>query len=795
MIEGTNHSKTQVTSDNLKRDELVTVQLFRKDAEPIKFGIVFSDHKKKSLWSANEFFHDIQANGTNYEKSIFPDLISCIEDRSMIYSFGLFDSYGLMYALSPTLYQYRVSQLGRPEYSFLDLIHIFIDVFKASRILIAKGYFLKDFDERDIGITRVVNGANATVKGKIRQLHNIRKAHVSCNPQHFVVYKTMLSSYNRRNQRENWTRNIALENYESCQIINLHLIFKLLVEKLTVSFFHATGNTLMFDECIFGTADPSECPEELNTLWQSDHYKETLSKFLFAGLRYKPLSSADFLINLLEAIKTDFLEKKVKAQLDILTSKVTHRREFLHEIKTEEKQIQSMDQKIADLVPLDKKTQLDQILEEKRKEVQVNLDQGKVKNQDIHAMNIFRIDPMMDLHVEEMVIDLIPEQKKKEAMELHDQKENVLQKEMDQIFKEEKQLNAQKKKIKDEIKLIKMQSMEEAEEIFKKQMKNQNELKLIEMVKQSDGKTSIEILQENPSLAAKVRQEWEKKGIKFKPLDPETIKKIEQENGSSVDKENIGSSVDKSEHTDSSGNSEEFDEDNISEMLSQESLDLIGLEDDEELLGRKISDDFAREDLDLDGLTLDLDEEEGDQANVELLNQLHQETLEDGAIEKIKKNFDFDVSTETLQKTKDEDQMLLNYQKAGKIDEAMAIQHALKNKLMNEYSLSAELNSEHKLIEVDKLLKRKKQLIELKNSNVDGRNDRKIKDIEIEIEAKIAGMYSGFGKLENIGIMDSSVKTITLLELGEENSIDELENLHGVSFLEELDEINMRLLI
>lgn len=795
MIQGKSEHES-VSTENLKRDELVTIQLFREDAEPINFGIVFSDSNKKSLWSANEFFHDIQTNGDEYERSIFPDLISCIEDRSMIYSFGLWDSYGLMYALAPTMFQYQNNYLNKMYYSFLDVVNIYLDVFKAYQVLLKKEYFLKTFDERDVGITRVVNGPNVMIKGKIRQLHNIRKSKISCKPNEMSIYPQMVKMFERSNQRDNWTRNISMYHYEVCHIVNLYQIWLQMIEKFTVNIMIESGIQLMFDECLYGSIPREQCPSEFDYLWDSQFHQQILHKFMYSALRYQPLSIADYLIEMLDSLKTDYLEKKVRHQLDELSDKSKRRHQLIKTVHEDEQKMEKLDSDIMKLVPEQRKQDLNLVLEEKQKEVQAQLDAQTGEKKPVHQLNLILEDPMMDMDVEKKVLDMIAPEQKSQAEKLLNEKDVVHTQEMSIIFKEEKEILKVKKTVEIQIDEIKKKMTKNAEDMFKISKQSENELKLIQLVRESDGKSISDIMKENKELAAKVRQEWERKGVKFSALTLAEVAQME-ENKKAKELGTINKIIKKSsEQSDQMENnsvdSSSFNHDDISEQLSLESIDLLNM-NNQDLLGKRITEDFERDELDLEGLTLDLDEEEN-LFNDTFLRDLHAETIPSEAEKKIKKNYNFDVNFETIKKEKDEDTMLINYQKAGKIDEAMALKHALKNAIINEYSLEANERSQQKLEEIEFILQKKKELIELKKDNSDGKNDETINTIEIMINSKIGGIYSGFGELENIGISKVGVKTISLWEFGEDFSEVELKMVKGVTHLEELPSVD-RLLI
>ena len=247
--------------DNLgkiRRDKMVTIQLLRKDADPVKFGLVISDSNKKKLWAAHDFFKILNESNDIYEKSIFPDYISCVEDRSFFYSFGYFDSYGLIYGLAPTMFQYRTNQLHQESYSFLDVTNIFLDILHAMKILIKHEYYIKKFIELHVGVSRLVSGADFKVQGKLRRLHNFRKGRESCKPSEMKSFDEMLKLFNKVNQRENYYPNVDMNHFEVCQIVNLHDIWKLLEEKYVSNFMSSQGITLMLEECLYGTAQIEE---------------------------------------------------------------------------------------------------------------------------------------------------------------------------------------------------------------------------------------------------------------------------------------------------------------------------------------------------------------------------------------------------------------------------------------------------------------------------------------------------------------------------------------------------------
>jgi hypothetical protein len=775
VIQG--HTTTNVEDDirTLKRDEMITIELLRQDAESIKFGIIFSDSKKKSLWSAHEFFKIIEKSTDKNEKAIFPDLISCVIDTSFIYSFGLFDSYGLIYALSPTMYEYRMSQVNMTSYNFLDLLNIFLDIFKAMKVVFRHNFYLKKFNELDIGISQIVSGPNVQIKGKLRRLHLIRKANL-CNPSKMRTYKEMHNSYLRFNKIENYSRNIDLNEFQTCQNINLHDIWKLMIEKYTVNHAASTGQLIDFADCVSGVTPLSDCPDDFEFLWQNQEYRTVLMQFTRTGLRYKTNSILNFLINLIESIKNHYLKKKVVMNLNIIAGDVEHKKQTFTNIAEEQNEILNLDESLLKLVPADKKIQVEKILNDKEKEIKNEMIHGDHSHgKDIITMKKVMEDPMRDMEVVEEVKKLVGKDNTQAFTDLENQKEKILNLELTQIHEMEVQLIAKKTEIRKEYLEVEQASLQKAGNMAKNVEIYKYELQLIQLVKESNGKSFIDVMKENPDLALKVQEEWSKRGINFS-LDKEEKSK------DSIDKEEIPSEHSHDESESSVTASVESSEEDLS-------VDQLRNQD---LLGIKMYDAFKRDELELEDLTMDFDEDTN-HLNFDLLTEAKQETKSGYAQDFIKEKFGVDVSQKGIEGNGVEENVLINYQKAADVDEAMAIKHSLKAKILREASLGLEFEELQKLTEVEKIIDAKEKIIELKNENTSD-NREAIKNLEIVIQSKTASMVQAFGELDDVGVLGDGVRRMSMEDVADDFSVFQLEEIPGFSFLEQMDE-NMRIII
>ena len=776
VIEG--QTTTQTVQDNirnLKRDEMITIKLLRQDSEPIKFGIIFSDSKKKSLWSAHEFFKIIEQSADEHEKAIFPDLISCVIDTSFIYSFGLMDSYGLLYALSPTMHEYRTSQINMNAYNFLDLINIFMDIIRSMKVVVRHNFYLKKFNELDIGIAQIVNGPNVRIQGKLRRLHKIRKANL-CKPETMRSYQQIYNSYVRFNNIEKFTKNIDLSTFESCQNVNLIDIWQLFIEKYTINYAVRTGVTIDFADCVSGVA--SDCPDEFEFLWINQEYKNTLMNFTRTALRYKTMSIIDFLINLLENVKNHYLRKKVIFNLDIINSKIEQKTKMFQKITHEQNEILGLDMNIFALVPGDKKNEANEFLKNKKEEIKQEIINGDNESkQEIAALKKVMEDPMRDVGVVEEVKRLVNKDKIQEFDNLENKKEELVKLEFEQIHEMEIKLMAKKAEVRNQYLEIEQASLQKAAEMSKDMKIYQYELQLIELVKQSNGKSFVDVMKENPQLALKVKEEWAKRGINFDLENDQEKASIE-----SADEVNI---AEEHSHDDSESSV------TASESSSEEELSVDYMRQ-QNLLGVKIYDAFKRDELEIDqSLTMDFDEDVN-HFNFDLIAEMKQETNSGFAQDFIKSNFNVDVSREGIQQDGKEENVLANYQKAIEADNALALKHSLKSNILREASLKLEVEEKRKLMEIGKILEAKEKILAMKNEGL--AHEMEIIALEATIQSKTAGLIRLFGELDDVGVLGDGVKRMSISDVRDDYSVFQLEQVQSLSHLEQMDEVR-RLII
>ena len=157
----------------------------------VQFGLYYTKYNKSKLFNAHKFYTEILNTIDESKRSYFPDLITCVSYIPFFSIFGLRDSYGLMYKLSPTINEYKLIDPSGNHTNFLDLISIYLDVLKATQIMISQDYFLKKMNENDVGVIREIKGSNVHLRGKLRRIHNLRLKH-RCRPDDMKLYSCLL---------------------------------------------------------------------------------------------------------------------------------------------------------------------------------------------------------------------------------------------------------------------------------------------------------------------------------------------------------------------------------------------------------------------------------------------------------------------------------------------------------------------------------------------------------------------------------------------------------------------------
>lgn len=315
-----------------KQDEMIEMALIDEaSATSSRFGLFFSNKNKQKLEDAHHFIFNLMTSLNPNERSYFPDAVTCISDIPFFNLFGLFDSYGLIYKLAPTVSEYQKNDLSGANISFLDVVDIYLDIFKATEQMNKIGYFFKIIERADVGVITEPTEANVHIRGKFRRLHNIR-AEKRCKPYKIPSYASHLAKFQNFNQQENTTYNINLGDIHCCQVSNLLDLFDLFILRLTEIFRSTKNLNLNFDLCLEDFSDKSDCPIELAPIYTDRKLRREMRNFRQAGLRYQANSVARFIIYVLEKLRVQFLIQTIQQNENAAQQKTSETKRKIDEI-------------------------------------------------------------------------------------------------------------------------------------------------------------------------------------------------------------------------------------------------------------------------------------------------------------------------------------------------------------------------------------------------------------------------------------------------------------------------------
>ena len=323
-----------------KFDSLESLLLMREGSSVVNFGLYLSWKHKDGLQNAHGFFSEAFAKMTETQKTYFPDMVSCVTEMPWYSLFGIFDSYGLMYRVVPTLAENHTTDLSGNRYSLTDLADIYLDVFKGMQVVIQNNYYMASLDEGDIGVVSNVEDLNTHLRGKVRTIHKLRSGGDNCDASKMSGYDALKKLLD---QQENRSDLHMLEGtVNPCQVMNLVSIWWLFMGSLKTMFQMQKEVTVFdFNNCVEDFVQRDACPESISKLWGELKVRKDLRRARDTALGLTSTSLVSFYIFVLTRMKMTYMEQLVTSEAQEVFEKLSNRVIKIGKIKSD---IQTMDQ-------------------------------------------------------------------------------------------------------------------------------------------------------------------------------------------------------------------------------------------------------------------------------------------------------------------------------------------------------------------------------------------------------------------------------------------------------------------
>ena len=328
------------TNNAPRFDSLESLLLMREGSSIVNFGLYLTWKHKTGLQNAHSFFSEAFGEMTETQKTYFPDMVSCVTEMPYYSLFGLFDSYGLMYRVVPTLAENHRADLSGNRYSLSDLADIYLDVFKGMQVVIEKGYYMASLDEGDIGVVSNVEDVNSHLRGKLRTIHKLRSGGDSCDGSKMSGYDGMKKLMDQQANRGEL--HMLEGTVNPCQVMNLMSIWGLFMGSLKTMFQMQKEVTAFdFDNCVEDFVQRDACPESITKLWGDLKVRKDLRRARDTALGLTSPSLVSFFIFVLTRMKMRYMEQLVTSEAQEVFNKLNNRVVKIGKIKSD---IQTMDQ-------------------------------------------------------------------------------------------------------------------------------------------------------------------------------------------------------------------------------------------------------------------------------------------------------------------------------------------------------------------------------------------------------------------------------------------------------------------
>ncbi|MEL6804097.1 MAG: hypothetical protein AAFO91_09980, partial [Bacteroidota bacterium] len=300
----------RVLSDGnqVAKDRMVELALPDASTNGARFAVYLTRWNKGKLRDAHDFYRSVLDSLPAVHRLYFPDLVSCVMNIPFFSLFGLRDSFGLMYRLSPTFDAYVKTELSGNALRVVDVVHVYLDLFKAAQVMGRHHFFLRTLTRKDIGVIEEVKGNNLHLRGKFRRFHNLRSSK-RCKPENMDKFGELLESL------ENWKKltdtkySLDLSHPNICFVSNLCQLWDSFLTDAARAI-HST-EVEQINACIH--TESITCPKELDLLWTDEFINRNLTRFTNAGLMYRGDSIVQFLIYHLEKLKSTLILREVGA--------------------------------------------------------------------------------------------------------------------------------------------------------------------------------------------------------------------------------------------------------------------------------------------------------------------------------------------------------------------------------------------------------------------------------------------------------------------------------------------------
>lgn len=752
-----------ILDDNKKivKNQMIRLGMSVPDQPMIKFGIFFTRNKKSELSGVHQFFNFVLESLGEEERSYFPDLISCVSEIPFFSFFGLRDDYGLLYRLSPTLEDYQANELSANPFSFIDLVEVFLDAFKATQVMISKGFFMNELESDGVGITLESHLKNVHVRGKLRKLHELRSGG-NCSPSAFPVFHKLKSSFETWNQLQAKKLHLNFNKLNTCQAINMYTLWDSFLYYVTKYFREEKVKQFLFDNCLQDFVDTSDCPEELSILWNDMKLRKKMRNFRSASISYTSESINLFLIYVLERLKASQLEAELIESQNLEDQLVARTTQNQQQYKQEEAQmteLERLEMEILNAVP-QKKEKIDQLAVSYKQEINVYVqNKGDLRGQERLELERKFNNPLRDgQFMEKVVVELKNADLNKEAGELVnlEMKKNGIKIEEKQLLdKVGLELEAQKSKVRARFKSVVKRALIESRKHKIEVDKYGQEIQRVKELKTKVHQEIKLLVQNQNSSPNRIR--IDRDSTSFDELTNSTEITLSKDFENKI---NLSQTTDKKEKKpEQSESSEISDYLDDSQNSSEEQLSF------ESEMGA-IPDGFEREDLDIDGLVLDLDSEE--KGNSQLI------TKYEGEVVSREEEVSLDRQAKQMQEKSERSEIIAD-QELNETNTGLVVKHELIGSLLNTVSLKVELREVQKLEQIREIMQLKKQILDLVEKSA---SEGQIRPIEEQIEQKINALVSEFGEAEILFLEDKGVGHYTIGDLKEDLSLDEFKYIY-----------------
>lgn len=738
--------------DNPQFNVLEPLLLMSTDDPIVNFGLYLTNNQKAQLEGAHAFFKAVYPQLSETEKVYFPDMVTCVTRIPYFSLFGFMDTYGIMYNLVPTLEQNREEDLSGDEYTLNDLVDIYLDVFKAMKVLIEHDYFLTEITHDEIGIVMDTEDLNTHIRGKIRHMHHLRTTAGNCKPQSMQSFKPMMESLTKFGSNAS---QVDMRTSNPCQLLNVHDLWNLFIESVTAYFNRQQGVFFNFNNCIQDMVERHNspqmkgaqgyCPQEIQVAWKDINIRRGLRMVQNQGLIYTSDSVANFYLYVLGRMKDGFLENTVLKEIRAYRESVQDREEAIKQIQQDKNQLSELEkieqqilsqkpkkkQKVSkedDFSKIIKDREVSPSLVEEMSEVTQQSDR-KAKRMDLDVFN-----GILDSNEDTEQLTEAIKRKKVQIQEHEDMVKDQLQGELDNrrseiIFKFKRLVrNA----------LIKAQQ--------EKREKNQKVHEMAEIIRKKQQRR-------------KIRTQTQQMSKEEPVLDKEVL--VSEEHQQRMEQKIvIDSAPKKLEKSHESGKSGQSGESEISDYISQSSSNssesLLMTEDQNSILK-----DLEREQMRINSIQISYDEE--DHLNKDII-----QSFEDEVRGKNQNPIDYAEASEDSVIMKDRAKALSNNEEI--------LKHNLEGYILTGASLEMQNREIEKLELVESIYKLRDSIADLVDQNVE-LSDPKILGIKGQIQNAVQMLIDKFGEAESLIEFDQSLEHYTLGDLRDDMTNGEIDYL------------------